>query len=66
MPKTWMAPSDRLHVSVASQPENAQPKLQGDMSKHVQFVASQILYIHTIQLWVSLGRLNPVILLNKY
>ena len=59
-----MAILDRLHVSVASQPENAQPKLQGDMPKHVRFVdltKFQILYIHTIQLWVSLGRLNPLL-----
>ena len=59
-----MAPSNRLHVSVASQPENAQPKLQGHVPKHVRFVdlaKLQILYIHTIQLWLSLGGLNPLL-----
>ena len=59
-----MAPLDWLHVSVASQPENAQQKLQGNVPKHVRFVDKaklQILYIHTIQLWVSLGRLNPLL-----
>ena len=52
-----MAPSDRLHVSFASQPESAQRKFQGNVPKHVRFVdyaKLQIIYIHTIQLWVSL------------
>ena len=59
-----MATSDRLHVSIASQPENAQRKLHENVPKHVRFVdyaKLQILYIHTIQLWVSLGRLNSLL-----
>ena len=59
-----MAPSDRLHVSVASQPKSAQRNLQGHVPKHVRFVdyaKLQVLYIDTIQLRVSLGRLNPLL-----
>ena len=59
-----MAPSERLYLSFASQPEHAQPMLPRHTPSHLRRVDEaklQILYIPTIQLWVSLARLNPLL-----
>ena len=61
MPKRRLAASGGLHNTVASQLER---KLQGDVSKHVPFSDApifQIQYNDTLQLWVSLGRLVPLL-----
>ena len=64
MPKRRMAASSGLHESLASQPESSYRKVLGDLSKHVQFpdeATLQILYHDTLHLWVSLGRLVPLL-----
>jgi len=63
MPKQRMAASGGLHESLGNQRGKFTEEISGDVSKHVQCpncAILQTLYIHTLQLLVSLDPLVPL------